>query len=577
MTTALSVRDLTVRYNSGLLAVSGVNFDVARGKCLAVIGESGSGKSTMAKSCLGLLDDAVVTGSIRLDGNEVSSYTEDQWRSLRWTTISLAFQTTTALNPTLTVEDQIAEPLIVHRGLEKKEARARARGLLGRVGFDSALADRYPTQMSGGQRRMAAIAMAMVCNPSVIVLDEPTAGLDPLAREQLVAAIDSLKSSSDVALLVFSHDIALVKEIADDLLVLYAGWSAEKGEARVVLNEPRNPYSFGLLGAVPQLTTVKELRGIRSADPSISTESGCPFAARCTQAVDLCLAERPVLARQHDGREVACVRGGLVKLLEAQSLSVSYNVGTSIRPELVHAVNDVSAFVRHGEVLGIVGTNGAGKSTFALGLAKLLETDSGQLLFEGHEILSSDRARMTEFRRKVQLVQQDPFESLSPHFTVKEIINEPRRIQGLPPDQTIIVAALKMMRLPTSENFLSRRTHQLSGGQLQRLSIARALVMNPTVLILDEPVSMLDPSEQAEVLHLLKTAQVERGMSMIMIAHDIAVVMRVADRIAIMHLGQIVEEGIGAEILGNAKNCVTQRLLAAAGVVRYEVGVGTTC
>jgi peptide/nickel transport system ATP-binding protein len=573
---ALAIAGLRVTYGGPppVRALDGLSLEVAVGECVGVLGESGSGKSTLAKALLGLATGAAVEGGLQLGGVDLVRLDEAGWQEVRWRRIALSVQSTSSLNPVLRVGLQLAEPQIVHLGRTQAEADERSAAVLAEVGLGPDALDRYPSELSGGQRRLVLLAMALVCDPSVVVLDEPTAGLDPSTRARVVDTLRRLRDERRVALVILGHDVEAVEVIADRVAVLYRGWLAEVGPARRVLAEPRAPYTWALLNARPTLGSVKDLRGIRG-DPPDPTEvaAGCPFVARCTQAVDLCATGRPPLVSPpgEDGeRLVACVRGGVVSLLEARDLRVSYRLaGTGLgRRTTVVAVDGVSLDVREGEVVGVVGPTGAGKSTLGLLLVRLLEPDAGSVRFEGADLLALRGAELRAARRRVQLLFQDPYEALSPRLTVGAAVREPLDVQGLGEPawrDARVRDELAAVRLPPDAAFLARHTHELSGGQLQRLALARALILEPKLLVADEPVSMLDPSEQAKMLQLLKHLQVERGMAMVFVSHDLAVVLRVADRVVVMDAGRIVEQGRGDELLRAARHPVTQTLLTASG------------
>lgn len=571
---ALSVEGLRVTYPGPppVQALDGISLTVNRGECLGVIGESGSGKSTLARAVLGLLPDTRVEGGVQLDHLDLRSLDEEGWRAVRWRRLSLAFQSTTALNPVLRVGIQVAEPLQVHLGLHHHLARQRAEELLGEVGLGPWAATRFPRELSGGQQRLALVAMAAACGPEVILLDEPTAGLDPVTRERLTDFLLELRQHRGTTLVVLSHDAAAVAALADRVAVLYRGWLAERGPTSRVLAEPRHPYTQPLLASIPSLGTVKDLRGIRG-DPPSTTEvpQGCPFLGRCTQSIDECRSDRPPLLPPpgEDGqRLVACVRAGLVAVLEARDLRKSYRLSSGLRGKRHQAVDGVTVEIREGEVVGLVGATGAGKSTLAKLLVRLIEPDEGSVRIEGADLLAAGGAELRRIRRRAQLLFQDPFEALSPRLTVAEAVREPLDAQGIGDQadrEKRVRQALASVRIPPEQSFLGRRSHELSGGQLQRVALARALVLEPKLLVADEPVSMLDPSEQAKMLQLLKAVQVERGMAMVLISHDLAVVLRVADRVLVLEHGRVVEENSGTQLLLSPSSATTRSLLAAAG------------
>jgi peptide/nickel transport system ATP-binding protein len=425
------------------------------------------------------------------------------------------------------------------------------------------------------------LALALVCDPEVLVLDEPTSGLDPATRNRVLEVLGRLRADGGRALVVMSHDADALEMLADRVAVMYRGWLAEIGPAQPVLDRPRNPYSWALLNARPTLASVKDLRGIRGDPPNpTDVAPGCPFAGRCTQEIDSCRDGRPPLVppTAEDGeRLVACVRGGVVPVLVGRNLSKAYAVrGGFGRKERVTAVDRVSVEVLEGEVVGLVGASGAGKSTLSSMLVRLLEPDEGSVELEGRDLLTATGPELKAARRRVQLLFQDPFEALSARLTVGQAVREPLELQGLgdaAEQDRLIRSTLRAARLPADDDFLARYTHELSGGQLQRVSLARALVLEPKLLVADEPVSMLDPSEQAKVLQLLKQLQVDRGMAMVLVSHDLASVLRIADRVLVMDGGRVVEEGTGSDLLMAPRHPATRALLDAAGRdLLFEIG-----
>lgn len=574
MSAVLEVDGLRVTYPGppAVRAVDDLSLAVPRGACLGVVGESGSGKSTLARALLGLLPDAHVDGAMRIGGSDLTDLDEDGWREVRWRRLALVFQSTAALNPVLRVGDQVAEPLQVHLGMRERAAWQRAGELLTEVGLGDWAAYRYPSELSGGQRRLALLATALACDPDVVLLDEPTAGLDVLRRREALRLLAGLRDQGRT-LVVFTHDVDALRGLADRVAVLYRGWLAELGPADRVLDDPRHPYTWGLLNAYPSLGTVKELRGIRGNPPDpTKLAPGCPFADRCTQAVSESEDGRPpqLAPDGEDGqRVVACVRGGLVPVLQARGLRKAYHVRAGVvRRERVTAVDGIDLDVREGEVVGLVGGTGAGKSTLGQVLLRLVDPDAGTIQFQNYDVLAADRGELKSIRRRAQMLFQDPFEALSPRLTVRQAVREPLQVQdlGSPNDRDAAVAeAMQEVRLPPEAGFLDRHTHELSGGQLQRVALARALVLQPKLLVADESVAMLDPSEQTKLLQLLKTLQVERGMAMIFISHDLAVVLRVADRVAVLHEGRVIEQAPSTRLLVSPQHPVTRGLLAASG------------
>ncbi len=574
----LQVEDLSITYRSDppVYAVDGVSFAVEAGGAMALIGESGSGKSTVARSLLGLVDRADLGGRIVFDGDELQALGPDRWRDYRWGRIGLVFQSTTALNPVLRIGLQLTEPLVEGDGMSAASAEARARAVIDLVGLDADVYDRHPGELSGGRRRLALLAIALVRDPELLVLDEPTAGLDPVTRNDVLALLRRLRAER--SLLVLTHDIDALDGLVDHVGVLYRGRLIETGAVDDVLTRPRHPYTWGLLNAHPRLRNVKDLRGIRGRPPD-NTEPiiGCGFVERCTQAVDACRTDdvtlQPVAAGTSTNgtgkvRHVACLRGGLVPVVRARGLHKVYTTGPALNRRRVVAVDDVDVEVYHGEVLGIVGANGAGKSTLGQLLLRLIDADSGTVEFDGDDLLSMKGARLKSARRRLQMLFQDPYEALSPRLRVGDCITEPLEVQGIgtaTERRAAALDALDAVSLPATPEFLRRHTHELSGGQLQRVALARALVLEPVLLVADEPFEGLDPSEQAKMIQLLKSLQVERGMAMVLVSHDLAVTLRTADRIVVIDEGRIVEEASGPELLSAPQHPATRRLLSAAG------------
>jgi peptide/nickel transport system ATP-binding protein len=567
--TLLRVRDLEVTYrgDTPVYAVDGVSFDVHAGECLSLIGESGSGKSSIARSLIGLAAEADVKGSIRLGDVDLMGLDEAGWRAHRWRDLSLVFQSTSALNPALTVGNQITEPLTVSENMARADARARARARLTMLGLADDVFDRFPSELSGGQRRLALLAIALIRDPELIVLDEPTAGLDPITKGQVIELLDRMRTEEHRAMLLLTHDIDAARRLADRTAVLYRGRLAEIGPGSV-LEHPRHPYSWALLNSHPSLGTLKDLRGVRGdpPDPTVRAE-GCGFVDRCTQAIVACGESPPDLVASGNGHMVACVRGGLLPVVTATGLRKTYRDRGVLRRSAFVAVDGVDVEVLEGETLGIVGPNGAGKSTLGKLLVRLIESEEGTILFQGEDLGAMDAGALKAARRRLQILLQDPFEALSPRLTVRECVREPLDIQQIgtrAERETIVAETLDEVRL-SFPGLLDRRTHELSGGQLARVNLARALVLAPKLLIADEPFEGVDPSEQAKLLQLLKAIQVERGMALVLVSHDVALVLRTCDRVLVMDEGRVVEQASGTRLLLDPAASTTRRLLNAAG------------
>jgi len=582
----LSVRDLRVHFPSdgrqdgAVRAVDSVSFDLADGEALGIVGETGSGKTSVARALLGLHPPGTTQGSIRLAGQELVGLPEQAWQPIRWQRVALAVQSAgTAFDPVYRVGEQIGEPMRVHLGLPPDEAQGRVEALSHRVGLKPRHLRAYPHQLSGGEKQRAMLAMALSCDPDLLILDEPTSGQDMLARARLVALLRRVRQESGAGLLLISHDLAAVARLTERVAVLYAGKLIEVGPTAEVLERPRHPYTWGLLNAYPNMTTARDLRGIRGGLPDpTDPPSGCRFHPRCTQAVERCRREEPSLKRAGVGeRWIACHLGGLQTLLRADGLRKVFAINGGTRPaseeEQVEAVREASLEVLEGEVVALVGETGSGKTTLGRLLVGLLEADGGHVVFEGQDLATASGGERKALRRRIQLVAQDPFDAISPRLTVAEIVREPLDVQkvGAPAEREEKARqALQAVGLSTEPAFLARHAHELSGGQLQRVAIARALVLDPKLLVADEPVSMLDASEQAKLINLLKEIQNARGMGLLLISHDLALVRKVADRIVVMRDGQIVEEGPASRVIAQPRHAYTRSLLQAAPAFVWE-------
>jgi peptide/nickel transport system ATP-binding protein len=601
----LSVHDLYVHFPSSdgetgavVRAVDGVSFDLAADEALAIVGETGSGKTTIGRALLGLHPPDSARGSIRLAGRELADLAEEEWRPLRWRRVAMAVQGVgTAFDPVYRIGDQIAEPMREHLGFSPDEARAKAEALAQRVGLEARHLCAYPHQLSDGEKQRAMLAMALSCAPEILIADEPTSGQDVLSRARLIALLRQVRQETGLSLILISHDLAAAAQLAERVAVLYNGKLVEVGAAKDVLQRPRHPYTWGLLNAYPNMTTARDLRGIRGRSPDSSDPPpGCRFHPRCTQAVELCRQAEPPLA-EVEGRLIACHLGGLQILLQARDLRKTFSTnGHALRgavqpgkhwrrqeEQAVEAVRDASLEIYEGEVVAVVGETGSGKTTLGRLLVGLLEADGGRVVFEGRGLAAVNGRQRKELRRRIQFIAQDPFDAISPRLTVAEIVREPLDVQGIgtaEERQAWVQEALSAVSLPTNAGFLGRRSHELSGGQLQRVAIARALVLDPKLIVADEPVSMLDASEQAKVINLLKEIQNERGMGLLLISHDLALVRKVADRILVMRQGEIVEGGPASYIVAQPQHEYTRSLVQAAPSFSWEQAVNrqpSTC
>ena len=571
----LEVEDLYVLFKlhgQGFInAVDGVSFRVPRAKTVALVGESGSGKSVIAQSIMRLLPKQALIGSghIRfyVDNNQPPleitqlSPSSRKMRSLRGGNISMIFQEPmVSLSPLHTIGDQIIEAVYLHQKASKAEARECVEQMLDMVGFPDPVRaiDTYPFELSGGLRQRAMIAMALVCRPQLLIADEPTTALDVTIQAQILGLLKNLQQQLNMAVLLITHDLGVVANMADEVVVIYHGKLMESGSIRDLYRNPRHPYLKALMQAVPRIGMDRDQRlvSVREArQPAVSRGSSTDSEIR------------PVIHPQPDATDID------TPLLRVQNLCKTYNVRKSRRSgdadeSVVRALDDVSFEVRRGECLGLVGESGCGKTTVTKIITRTIEADGGDVLYHsrGHEV---DLLEMTDlelfpFRRKIQYVFQDPISSLNPRMTVFDIIREPLYIHqiGESDERSGIVQGL-MNQVGLDPRFLSRYPHSFSGGQRQRIGIARALALNPELILCDEPVSALDVSVQAQILNLLKDLQRDLSLTYLFISHNLAVVDYMADRIAVMCAGKLVEIADRETLFQNPVHPYTRSLLAA--------------
>jgi peptide/nickel transport system ATP-binding protein len=529
----LSVRDLRVSFatQSGRVqAVDGVSFDLAPGEVLAIVGESGSGKSVTAKALNGLndSDNAQTEGSVQLGGLELTGASEEDLRRVRGERIGMVFQDPmTSFNPIYRIGAQIIEAIRAHRpGVSKEAARERAIELLDSVGIVDAgrRVDDYPHQFSGGMRQRAMIAMALALEPEVLVADEPTTALDVTVQAQILALLARLNRERNLATILITHDLGVVAEVADRVLVMHEGRIVERGSLDEIFYAPKDPYTRGLLGAVIRLDEAPPLRSAREGEP---------------------LLEISDLVVRHSARRGLLRRAG----------------------EGVRAVDGVSLTLRQGETLGLVGESGCGKTTLCRAALQLIKPDSGSVRFEGREIAGLSARQMRPLRREMQLVFQDSNASLNPRKRVGQIVGAPLKLQGSASGAELRAEVIKLLnRVGLSVEHYDRFPHEFSGGQRQRIGIARALALRPKLIIADEPVSALDVTIRAQILDLLAELQEDFGLTYLFVAHDIGVVRHVSDRIAVMNGGRIVEEGPADQVCERPSDPFTEKLLAAVPI-----------
>ncbi|WP_105036101.1 dipeptide ABC transporter ATP-binding protein [Cryobacterium aureum] len=559
----LQVSDLTVHFgvdNVWVPAALKLNYSIERGKVLAIVGESGSGKSASSMAILDLLpENSRISGSVKLSGRELMGLKPAQMHKVRGGQIAMIFQEPmTALNPVYTIGFQIIETLRAHFGMSPSQAKARALELLDMVELPDPLKafNSYPHQLSGGQRQRAMIAQSISCDPQLLIADEPTTALDVTVQAEILDLLRSLRDRLDSAILLITHDMGVVADLADDIAVMRRGVIVERGTVDQIFNEPTHPYTIALLQAVPHLGQ----RGDEAIDMTAALAIGTDIVVDAVLAarieVNERLANEAASVARNDSREV---------VVKFDDVVIEYPKHG--RVAAFRAVDKVNLYVRQGEVLGLVGESGSGKTTLGRAAIGLLPITEGSLHVAGQDISKAGREEIHRLHKSVGIVFQDPSSSLNPRMPIGDSIGEPLKLAkglkgaGLSAE---VERLLDSVELPLT--YRSRFPHELSGGQKQRVGIARALSLEPKVLIADEPTSALDVSVQARVLLLIQSLQQQMNFACLFITHDLAVIDVLADRIAVMHHGRIVETGTRDEILRYPKDPYTQRLLAAVPI-----------
>lgn len=530
MTAVLELRDLRVTYAGGHEAVRGVDLTLLPGQTLGLAGESGCGKSSLAMSVLRLLPkDARVSGEVLLDGEDTQSMSWGRLRAVRWASASIVFQGAMhALNPVRRVGQQIAEPVRVHASLPADEVDARVAELLAQVELPAEKARAYPHELSGGQKQRVMIAMALACRPRLVIADEPTTALDVIVQAQVLGLLTRLVAEQGIGLVMISHDLSVLGSVCERLAVMYEGRVVELGAAPSVVHEPRHAHTKALAAAFP---TVGD--PVSRYAPATSNPAGVP--ARVTPP-----AGEP--------------------LLRVESVRVDFRQRGG---GWTRAVRDVSLDVGRGEIVALVGQSGSGKTTLARTVLGLQQPSGGQVLYDGRPVPRGSRG-LREYRREAQLVLQDPTSALNPRHTVYEAVAEGLRIHRMPGDEReLVAAALEAAELRPAERFMPVLPHHLSGGQRQRVVIAGALALRPRLLVADEPVASLDASVRGEILALLLRLRAELGLAALVITHDLGLAWNIADRVAVMYRGELVEVGSVEQVLLEPRHDYTRSLLAA--------------
>ena len=518
----LSVDNLSVSFvtrNGTNKAVDNVSFTVEERQITAIIGESGSGKSVSCYAMLGLVPSPpgrVDGGTALFQGQDLLALSEAELRAIRGRDIAMIFQDPmTCLNPFMKIGDQLIEPLTLHKGLAKGPAREQAVALLDEVGIrdPQAAMNAFPHEFSGGMRQRVMIAMALINEPKLLIADEPTTALDVTIQAQILKLIAELQTKRDIGVLFISHDLAVVSDIADQIVVMEKGKVVESGEPKAIFESPQHPYTQKLLAAIPS--------GEKAADA---------------------VAPDP--------------------LIRIDNLRTWFTPTAGAEP--VKAVDDVSIEIHRGEVLGLVGESGSGKSTLGRSILRLVPITDGKITFEGTELSALEGRTLKQFRHRMQMIFQDPYASLNPRMTVYDTLAEPLLLHGLVNKAGLDQAIRELMdNVGLARAFVRKYPHEFSGGQRQRIAIGRALATRPEFIVADEPVSALDVTIQAQILDLLADLTKEYGLTMLFISHDLAVIRQIADRIAVMYHGKLVEEGSTAQVFGSPREDYTRALLAA--------------
>lgn len=595
----ISVREASVTFptpGGPASAIQDVSFDVYPGETLGIVGESGSGKTVTALTMMGLVPrpGRVVGGSVVLEGKELIGASGDLLREVRGSKMGMVFQEPmTSLHPTLKVGYQIAEAIQIHdSSISDRQALSRVVGLLESVGIPGAAekADELPHTWSGGMRQRAMIAMAIANRPKLLIADEPTTALDVTIQAQILDTLRAARDETGASLILISHDLGVIAQMADRVLVMYAGRVVESGPVGQIFHGPQHPYTAGLLESIPSLSgPIGVLPSLPGRPPNIANlPAGCSFSPRCSLAQPRCSEAIPLIGGEGESHSAACFFSELVApianratvsltakrdpdagapLLEVEHLVVDYTTSKGLfgrNQTRLRAVDGVSFAIREGETLGLVGESGCGKTTTARAILRLVEPTEGSILFRGDDIASLKRAPMQRVRRDIQAVFQDPFGSLNPRMSISDIIASPLRIHGeLSRGDTDTRVGDLLNLVGLGHELTDRLPAALSGGQRQRVGIARALALEPALLILDEPLSALDVSIQAQILNLLRDLQEELGLSYLLIGHDLAAVRHLATRVAVMYLGRIVESGPRDEIYSDPSHPYTKALLSA--------------
>ena len=601
----IQIRNLTVNFPSEagtVQAVRDLSLDIRAGEVLGLVGESGSGKSVTSLSMIGLLPPtARVTGEILYGGKNLLQLSDEDMSAFRGSDIAMVFQDPlSALNPVRTIGHQIAEAILIHNKVSEESAQKRAIELLEIVGIPrpNERVNSYPHEFSGGMRQRVMIALAIANEPKVLLADEPTTALDVTVQAQILEVLERARDITGAAIVLVTHDLGVVAGLADRIAIMYAGKIVEVGDVNGVYANPAMPYTIGLLRSIPRIDAESgtRLASIAGAPPSpVDLPQGCAFSPRCPAAIDSCNESIPELIDRGQGRLTACHRHSEISgiqaagnlfvegpahvakrdeslgtVLEVRALDKTFPMmkGSVLRRRVgsIYAVDGVDLTLRKGRSLALVGESGCGKTTTLLEIMNLVAPESGSITVLGRDVSSLSKQERLALRKDLQIVFQDPFASLDPRLPIGDAIAEPLRAFKVPRDQQDVRISELLALVGLNPDHASRYPAEFSGGQRQRIAIARALALNPQLVVLDEPVSALDVSVRAGVLNLLAELQEKLGLSYLFVSHDLAVVQHVADDIAVMYLGSIVESGPVENVFANPQHPYTHALLSAVPI-----------
>lgn len=612
----MDVRNLRTQFftDEGIVkAVDGISFQVAAGETLGIVGESGSGKTVAALSLMRLLEEParIASGQILFQGRDIVKMPLEELRQVRGAGIAMVFQDPmTSLNPVLKIARQLAETMLVHGRLNEEQALERSVSLLGRMGITAPerAIDSYPHQFSGGMRQRVMLAMGFSNEPSLLVADEPTTALDVTIQAQILDLIAELNRDFGTAIVLISHDLGVIAGVCSRVIVMYGGEVVEEGPTDKILSDPRHPYTWALINAVPRIDRhvpgEKRLVTIDGTPPDpINFPTGCRFAARCPFRIERC-TQHPELLELMPGRKSRCwvtqegqplpppatrktapataqaapaaEKKVAQPMLQLRGVVKHFPLPKDTffgKQRVVHAVDGVDLDVAKGETVGLVGESGCGKSTLARVIARIHVPTAGSIRFDGHEIAEASQSEIRPLRRRMQMVFQDPYASLNPRMTVSQILSEPLRFHDITPSGAPTTARihelLDVVGLPRKA--AGRYPHEFSGGQRQRISIARALSVKPDFIIGDEPISALDVNIQAQIINLMIDLQEKFNLTYLIIAHDLAVVRHISDRIVVLYLGRIAEIASADALFESSLHPYTRYLISAVPIPDAEV------